>query len=325
MPDSDPMDKNGDAMENATMAVSVGSITLNEWLDSHLPLLWHEKLSTALAMARELYAPDNDAYLADPDSEEKVSLHFWRLLIKATPRLPDLPEARFRVVVQTIQRILNVVRQTPTDPFAQEFLVIALRPIRRLALGGLTDEVCAALIDYHSGHWTPYLTRPQLYAIENTLAKTVAALPPNNMEPFWELLNCPDPRTRNAMLLGLRYISAAHAVSHLLHGLEHTQDHALRAAFVDHIEKIGEPSTIPTLTRLRRETAATDWPLSRQIGRAIRVIEKQNAGGNYRTLLRPATPTPTQDEGLLRPAIGAPLTDSADLLRSPIPEKPQQH
>ena len=83
-----------------------------------------------------------------------------------------------------------------------------------------------------------------------------------------------------------------------------------------------EPSAIPSLTRLHRETATTDWTLSRQIARAIRVIEKQNAGGNHRTLLRPAITPPVQDTYLMRPVPGANSTD-ADLLR-PAPNEAAQ-
>ena len=292
----------------------------DDWLDHQLPLLWSERLSLALETAGALYTPDDDARLAHQETEEKVILHFWRLLIKAAPRLPELPEARYRIVVQTIQRILTIVRQTPTDVAAEEFLAVALRPIRKLALGGLTDDVCAALIDYRRGHWTPYLNRPQLHVIETALARTVAALPPDDMEPFWENMHSSDPMARSAMLLGLRFISTAHAVPHLLHGLERSHDHALRAAIVDHLEEIAEPSAIPTLTRLHRETATTDWSLSRQIARAIRVIEKQNAGGNHRTLLRPAITPAMTDNLLLRPVRGANPTDAADLLR-PAPDK----
>jgi hypothetical protein len=283
--------------------------------DETFKQLWSQKLSEALAAAETLYAPAHDGNLARPETQEKVELHFWRILMKFMPVMPETPEARYRAVVFTIARILRAVRATPTDMFAEEYLAVALRPVRRLSLGALTDEVCAALIDYHRGQWNPHLTRSQLYIIEVALAKTVAALPPDNMEPFWEHLLSADPVARGAMLLGLRHLSEAHAVRQLLHGLEELSDHATRAAIVDHLEKMAEPSAIPTLIRLRRETANTDWTLSRQIARAIRVIERQNDSGQHRVLLRPATAPPDEDRSLLRPMIGDHPADPAELLR----------
>jgi hypothetical protein len=293
----------------------------SESLDAIFTRLWSEKLSESLAAADFLYAPDNDRSLAWPDAQERVGLHFWRLLMKVAPRMPNLPEARFQAISQSIYRVVRIVRETPTDDRVEEFYAVALRPIRRLQLGSLTEEVCAGLIDYQRGQWHPYLTRSQLHVIESALARTVAALPPDDMEPFWTNLLSENSITRNAMLLGLRHISAAHAVPPLLHGLEEITDHTTRTAIVDHLEKIAEPSAIPTLARLRRETASTDWTLSRQIGRAIRVIEKQNADVEQRVLLRPIAPPLDQDHTLLRPMTTAHSNDPADLLH-PIEQYP---
>jgi hypothetical protein len=200
--------------------------------------------------------------------------------------------------------------------------------VRRLQVGLLTAEVCAALYDFDRGVWTPHLTKPQLWTIRCALAETIAALPPEEMGPFWEHLQSPDPRIRQAMRLGLTFLRSAHAVPHLIRGLESVPDHDTRAAIVDCLEEIGDPRALGALHRLRRETARTDWTLSRHIARAISVIERQNRGNQHRTLLRPTEPPDAPEAVLLRPAADAPDTvarraeaEGTTLLRSVRPSE----
>jgi hypothetical protein len=306
---------NGGLEQSISPESVANPLDLSDQVDETFKQLWSEKLSQSLAAADTLYAPYGDQHLAHAEVQDRVVVYFRRLLLKAAPHLPELPEARYAVIVQSIYRVLRIVRETPTDDCVEEFYAVALRPVRRLHLGALTEEVCAGLIDFYRGQWHPYLLKSQLYVIETALAKTVAALPPDEMEPFWANLLSPNPITRNAMLLGLRQLSAAHGVTHLLHGLEELTDHTTRSAIVDHLEKIAEPAALPTLIRLHRETASNDWTLSRQIGRAIRVIERQNRGQDERVLLRPTTTPIREDRSLLRPMTASNPTDPADLLR----------
>src|SRR5579862_6065603 len=220
-------------------------------LDKRLTSLWSPALSAALEFASALYAPDGDEALARAGVEEQDTALFWQMLMGYYPRQPETFAERYRAVVTAVWRFLRVVRETPTEPFVEEHLAVALRPVRRLGLSILTAEVCAALYDYHRGVWTPNLTRPQRYVIEQALTRTVAALPPQAMPAFWENLQSHDPMLRGAMLLGLKYLSSTHAVPHLLHGLEAIHDHTTRAAIVDCLEQIGEPQAIPALLRLR--------------------------------------------------------------------------
>jgi hypothetical protein len=292
-----------------------------EW-DADLKALWHPSLEVALRAAASLYAPADTSEEALPEEQDWLSSHFWRLLIEAYKRPPESAVERYQAIVAAIRRIVRVARETPTEPFVEDVMEVALRPIRRLQIGALTLEVCAALWDYHRGIWTVHLTKPQMWKLRNSLARTIAALPPDRMGAFWTNLQSDNPMVRDAMRLGLEFLRSAHAVPHLLQGLEQIQDHATRAAIVDRLEQIADPRAIAALTRLRRETAQTDWTLSRQIARALRVIEQQNRGQSHRLLLRPSTTPPEGDRTLMRPAVDTPAmqdrhaAESADLLRS---------
>ena len=71
-------------------------------------------------------------------------------------------------------------------------------------------------------------------------------------------------------------------------------------------KRLATPTRSARLARLRRETAGSDWTLSRQIARTIRVIEQQNPGAHVRTLLRASDTPPDYDLLLLRPAEALP-------------------
>ena len=74
---------------------------------------------------------------------------------------------------------------------------------------------------------------------------------------------------------------------------------------MDILEQIGEPSALPALMRLKKQTAQTDWPLSRHIGRAIKIIERHDRNLNYTNLLRSSEAPPVNPAELLRPASAA--------------------
>ena len=278
---------------------------LSAW-DAKLCDLWSPSLSVALAAAGDLFAP----LKPDPDSPERVEAHvsaeFWRLLTSRQKHLPQTALARYQCVVATVWRLLRAMRQSPTAPFVEEHLAVALRAVRVLRAGMLTPEVCAAIYDFHRGLWSPYLTKPQLYILRTALSETLAGLPPDTMQSFWDGLESRNQTMQRAMMLGLTLLREAHAVPHMLIGLEQTCTHAARAAIVEALEEIGDPHALGALARLRRETAGYDWTLSRQIARTIRVIEQQNPGAHVRTLLRASDTPPDFDLLLLRPAAHTP-------------------
>ena len=297
---------------------------LAQW-DARLSALWSPSLSVGLAAAGELFAPDmpevteSGTPVESPGRvEAHVSAEFWRLLTSRQTRQPATALARYQCVVATVWRLLRSMRQSPSAPFVEEHLAVAFRAVRALHAGMLTPEICAALYDFHRGWWAPYLSKPQLWILRTALGRTLAALPVETMQPFWDGLQSRDPMMQRAMNLGLEMLREAHSLPHLLHGLEATQQHSTRTAIVNSLEQIGDPHSLGVLTRVRRETATSDWTLSRQIARTIRIIEQQNRGAQVRTLLRPSDTPPDYDSQLLRPAENADSltpTDQEALLR----------
>ncbi|HLK57347.1 MAG TPA: hypothetical protein VKU00_12330 [Chthonomonadaceae bacterium] len=273
--------------------------------DATLTSLWDTSLTAALAAAEALYAPD-DAHEEDlPLVQEEVAANFWRLLMSRYKARPETASLRYGQVLSAVWRMLRAIRTSSTIPFMEDYLAVGLRPIRQLQAGLLTSEVCAILYAYHRGVWTPHLTKPQLFQIQEALAKTLNALPPDAMGAFWANLLSDEPLRRGAMLLGVEWLRNAHAVPHLLRGLEQCPHHDTRTVIVNALEQIADPRALQTLMRVRREMASTDWPLSRQISRAIRVIEQQNRNQHHRTLLRPSLTTSEEPASLLRPASDA--------------------
>jgi hypothetical protein len=298
----------GESVEDAS-AFSASPLLLVEW-DARLHDLWNPSLNTALHAARELYTSDGlDAMLLS-DIAEEIATKLWRTLSVRQARPPETAEERYQAVIKAVWAVLRAVRQTSVVTSQGQHLLVALRPIRKLHAGVLTPEVCATLYDFHSGIWEPHLDKAQRWRIRTALARTIAALPPNEMDAFWENLHSADPMLRGAMLLGLEFLRSAHAVPHLVRGLEQSEDHATRSAIVDCLEEIADPRAIAPLIRLRQATALSDWTLSRHIGRVLRVIEQQNRGQFHRTLLRPSQTPPGNNESLLRPA-----ADPADIVQ----------
>ena len=314
LPGGAPLDGPPDSatLADAGASWTPAPATLSLW-DDRLRALWSPSLSVALAAAGELFTPDDPESGTDGQPDEApdrvashVSAEFWRLLTSRQKHLPDTPLARYQCVVATVWRLLRAMRQSPSAPFVEEHLAVALRAVRALKAGMLAPEVCAALYDFHRGWWGAYLTKPQLWTLRTALAQTLAALPPDTLGPFWDGLQSRNPMMQRAMSLGLEFLRSAHAVPHLLHGLEQARDHATRAAIVEALEQVADPHALSALARLRRETAGSDWTLSRQIARTIRVIEQQNPGAHVRVLLRPSDTPPDYDSLLLRPALHAP-------------------
>lgn len=272
---------------------------LTVW-DAALRELWSDDSDTATSAAATLYAPA--AAEDEPTTREGDAIVWFLQQLKArSPRMPSTAEERYRAVVVAVWHLLHRVRETPAQPFIEDSLAVALRPVGRLQAGMLTPEVCATLYDYHRGIWAPHLTRPQRQKIQSALAAALASLPPDEMEVFWDNLHSPHALMRGAMRLGLEWLTSDHAVPHLLSGLDRSTDSETRFAIVDNLARIGDPRALPRLYTLRRLTAFTDWPLARRISAAIDVIEHLNRGQTPRSLLRPAQAPSPDSDALLRP------------------------
>ncbi|MCW3054052.1 MAG: hypothetical protein JWN14_3222 [Chthonomonadales bacterium] len=288
--------------------------TLAAW-DPLLVKLWSADRTIAAQTATILYPHEPTDFEPTPRESEAI-LWFLQQLNAQYPHLPSTEEARYQAVVVTVWRLLHRVRETPAQPFIEDSLAVALRPLGRLQAGALTPEICATLYDYHRGVWTPHLTRPQRQKIQSLLAVALASLPPDEMEVFWDNLHSSNALMRGAMCLGLEWLTSDHAVPHLLCGLDRSADSATRFAIVDNLARIGDPRALPRLYTLRRTSALTDWPLSRRISAAIGVIEHLNRGQSQRSLLRPAQAPPPDPTTLLRPLTETDF-ETATLLRPP--------
>ena len=285
---------------------AISEETLAGW-DGWMRLFWASEMRVGLGTAEQFYEEEEEPFR--PEVIQNLATEFLQVLRADTPQLPATPVARYEAVVKAIERVLHRVRTTPAEPFIEEKLAVALRPVRKLQLGALTPEVCAVLYDFHRGIWTVHLTKPQRWTIRIALMQTLAALPAEAMTVFWENLDGSQPMLSEAMGVGLELLTTAHAVPQLLHGLEQSHNHDNRTLIVNCLEQIADARALETLHRLRRETAHTDWTLSRQIARTIRVIEQQNRDQNSRTLLRPTQAPEHPDSTLLRPA-----TDTAQTI-----------
>jgi hypothetical protein len=276
----------------------VSSRILAVW-DAAFLSLWSTDPDVAIRSATNLYAPETPDGNPNARTAEAISfflqqLHHW------APTVPSTAEERYRTVVVAVWHLVRRVRRTPAQPFIEDSLAIALRPVGRLQAGALTAEICAALYDYHRGVWTPHLTRPQRQRIQWALAAALASLPPDEMEVFWDNLHSSNALMRGAMCLGLEWLTSDHAVPHLLSGLDRSTDSETRFAIVDNLARIGDPRALPRLYTLRRLSALTDWPLARRVSAAIEVIERLNRGQAQRSLLRPAQAPPPDPGTLLR-------------------------
>ena len=271
------------------------SVTLQTILDALFSPNENRRCQTAFW----LYAPDghDSPYLPSEDEPRRKMATLFLTVWNARELAPTDNSS----LALAIQAVLSLVRETPVLTFSAAELAVALRPIRILHLGELTEDVCQTLYDFYRGRWTAKLSRPDHYTIQTAIATTLVAIPPHQLAPFWNHLQKGKPLMQRAMRPGLEYLRAGHAVSSLLCGLTICTDHALQGAIVDCLEQIASPECLPILHRLRRETATTDWTLSRHLARAIAVIERQNIGQYARILLRPTTALPEDPESLLRP------------------------
>lgn len=268
--------------------------------DATLQSLWAAETEASRAAAH-LYASETPGSELTARESETILL-FRRELEAHAPQLPLTSEGRYQAVAVALWYPLHQVRENPSLPFIEDALAVALRPVRALQVSALTAEICMAVYDYHRGVWTPHLTRPQRQKIQTVLAAALSALPPDEIEVFWENLHSENALMRGAMRLGLDWLTSDHAVPHLLCGLERSADSDTRFAIVDNLARIGDPAALPRLYTLRRSAALTDWPLARRVSATIGVIEHLNRGRkSLRSLLRPAQAPAPDPSGLLRP------------------------
>ncbi len=270
-----------------------------------LSVLWSEDQEAAMHCAQALFTPCVlPHYTPHPDIVEQTAHNFIASLIQINPEMPESSESIREAIVIAIRTLLHDLRRYPSEPFVEEYIDTALWSVFHLEAGELTESVCDILTDFCSGIWTLHLTKPQLYIIEKALARSLVAIPCEQMDIYWLRMQSGEEHQRKAMSFGLGYLSTAHAVPHLNYGLKFLKEHALRREILIRMEEIADPRCLPTLFKMRQEISQTDWTLTRLILRVIRVVEMVNRGGYQQTLLRPSTTKRNADEYLLHPANG---------------------
>src|SRR5579884_1186820 len=159
--------------------------------DGVLRALWDPSLQTALGAAERLFAPDpgEPSYQSEIDYLAPL---FLRELNSRTTAMPPLPEERYACVTRVLWDQLDAERTARAIACSGsgEPIEVILRSVRRLRPAALVDELCLLLIDFHRGVWM-CLPEPGRYSLRQAICRTLAALPADRLQPFWERLNSP--------------------------------------------------------------------------------------------------------------------------------------
>lgn len=268
--------------------------------------------------ALNLFAPDGLDEINAPKIEAELANEILLGLAKEKYQLPENGAFSFGKFSSVTQDIYRDIKRNPARSEAVEMLIVFLRLIR-LVVDNQTPVLFTQIImDYAAGLWLPHRTKPELFQIENALSQTLLSMSPERLRVFWSEAGGRSAHSKRMAQIALNAMRDAHAVPHLLYTLENIHNNDTKSEIVDILEQIGEPSALPVLMRLKMQKALTDWPLSRHIGRAVKVIELHNRSNHYGTLLRSSEAPPANPGQLLRPADSAQFDaerDKGELLR----------
>ncbi|CEK16397.1 hypothetical protein [Chthonomonas calidirosea] len=280
----------------------------------YLPLLW-EREERAFAVAQNLYRAPNEIPFAVQQEQDWAVHTFLDTLFQRNPQKPKYPRYQRQAVITAVIHTILLIGNRPN----LTYMMVTLFPAMYVADSQLAEALCRTLVMLYHKEALFLSPKPQIYWFEWTFQRALQTQHPQDLIVLWQMLGADDPITRQAAHCALQWLRTVHATAHLLFGLHYVKDHALRMILVNMLEEIAEPQVLITLARLHRETAETDWPLSRRIARAVHTIAQQNAAPNPLTLLRPADP-PASFADLLQPAIAVntAVTEASrtELLRS---------
>jgi len=283
-----------------------------------LSLLWGDE-ENMLTVAKILYRSPREVPLALEGEQNWAVQTFLTFLQQEAPQKPKDNLRRWEVVTSAITR--TIIQAESNSSSLLLSLMVTLFPALYVADPKLAETLCQALVMLYHKEAFFLSPKPQVYWLEWTFRHALLTQHPQDLTVLWQLLDADDPIAREAARCALQWLRAVHATTHLLFGLYYVKNHALRMNVVSMLEEIAEPQVLMALARLHRETAETDWPLSRRIARAVHIIAQQNATPNPLTLLRPADP-PDSFADLLHPAIsgtdGGKEASRTELLRSAI-------
>jgi hypothetical protein len=294
----------------------MNALESSEPIRRYLPLLW-EREEAAIAAAQSLYRGPKEMPLAVKQEQNWAVDTFLATLLRQNPKKPKYLRYQRQAVITAAIHAIHQLENQPN--LLLTYVMVSLFPALYVADPKLAETLCHTLVVLYHKEAFFLAPKPQVYWLEWTFRHALLTQHPQDLTVLWQQLDADDPIAREAARCALQWLRAVHATQHLLFGLHYVKDHALRMNVVGMLEEIAEPQVLMALARLHRETAETDWPLSRRIARAVHIIAQQNAAPNPLTLLRPADP-PDSFADLLHPAIsgayGGKETSRTSLLRS---------
>ncbi len=268
-----------------------------------LGLLWEENL----------IAPSESATSAD----QAFLRDFVWYLRQRTPKPPPAPEARYQAVVEALRDAIRAnteeLRLTE-EPFPIDNLRRAIWMVEQLQAAELHAVCCellvtvnATLIRERQGNRVP-----PLESLRTELHGCLAALPPDAMPRFWEMLQA-ESTSEDFWPVAAR-MRDRRAMPFLLEALPVVPPDG-QAIIAVTLGNIGDTRALPALQQLAAEETSLVAPIAKEaVARILRTsgddaalllrpTDAPHAGSASKTLLRPAAATPaaaSRPEELLR-------------------------
>jgi hypothetical protein len=217
----------------------------------------------------------------------------------------------YRQHQEALRSLLYATFSPTPAPNVGDVWAKALKQLTHYSDEAMTSLLCDLLQQYIE--WEGVVAKPQLWKIHLALSKTLSAFPPSALTFFWQKMDTATGAERPALDYGLELLSAEHACTHLIVGLETCKTHAPRQKIVSALEKVGDQHVLPALAQAYRKAGEHDWTLARFMERAFRAIHFRTCQAEERTLLR-ASEMPASE--LLR-VMCTPYYDVSNLLQPP--------
>ncbi|HLV81699.1 MAG TPA: hypothetical protein VKT32_15540 [Chthonomonadaceae bacterium] len=284
--------------------------------------LWHEDLAVRRAAALAL--PGGDHQIAYAPNYGHFAGVFLRAVASHSHRAPEGAADRYATVARSLGALLE---QNASDiramsnmsySFLSSALYVALfatcrdtlEAVRRLRASSAHPELCRLLWSLSRLSLSTRINGADVDALGQMAARTLAALPPDEVPEFWRSLMHPSPPRRMAVAPVLAHLEDRRAVPYLAKALL-GQPPNLAQPLIAALRRMEDLRAVPALAETARSS-----PLLRGPARAaIAAIERANAGSPPRTLLRPAeTRAGLPVEQMLRPVPHAGAQESPALL-----------
>jgi len=297
-----------------------------------LALLWHD--DPAVRRAAALALPGGDHQTAYAPSYGHFAGVFLRTVASHAHRAPESAADRYATVARSLSALLDQyasdirAMSNMSYSFLSSALYLALfatcrdtlEAVRRLRASSAHAELCRLLWNLSRLSLSTRLNGTDVEALAQMAARTLAALPPDEVPELWRSLIHPSPPCRMAVAPVLGHLQDRRAVPYLAGSLA-DQPPNLAQPLIATLRRLEDLRAVPALA----ETARTNRLLRGAARAAIVAIERANAGSPTRTLLRPAdTRAGIPTEQMLRPMPYAGASESPDLLLRVEPARDQE-